>query len=982
MNRRIEGLRLLSDNCRSLYRTLILCSLLVAFILSGIYLSQLRVLEILNLKITDVIRTSTKSPQAKFDIVTVAIDEASLEKFGQWPWPRYRIAQLLEKISAGGAKSIGIDVIFAEQDRTSPLLWQKNLKNDFGTVIDTSDIPAEILDHDVYLANTLSQGKYILGYTFFFDKALPNQQKCIFHPLHLLQVSNNSTPAPTTHFHQAKGFVCNYEVLAKAATGSGFLNGAPDRDGVLRRLPLLIDFNDNTYPSFALAVLLQLQHTDTCILQQDSARITRLSLDEFHIPIDEHGNFLLGPTIAQDSKKLTATEVLSGEIHPDFFRDKVVLVGLTVAGLTQEYSTPWGLVRSSLDLQKYALESLMSKLQSVRTDLFPVWESVISIILCLLLAACVAYFPTFWVIIFSLLSIGFCWFTAIATYQNSGYLFSPLLPTLSVLLASSLLLLLKFYYFQQQAKTETGDTLLLLKSSQTSLHSILQTIPDIIFRLDTRGNITFISPAISKYLEFPKPLLGQPIFELVVPEDLDKAQYRLNERRTGERATYDLELRLQLTKDSGNSQKTPRFFSLSAEGIYRSDESGRDHFLGTQGIFRDITNRKRLEHQLMQAQKMEAIGNLAAGIAHDLNNILSGLVSYPDLLLLEIPQEDPLYKKIQMIQQSGKKAAVIVQDLLTLARRSVTVDEVCDINSIISEYLASGEFQQIKARHPQTGIHTDLQNSLLHVKGSSVHLSKVIMNSLINSLEAMPAGGNIVISTNNIYLDTLVRGYENIPAGEYVRISISDSGIGIGKEDLTRIFEPFYTKKSMRHSGTGLGMTVVWATIKDHKGYIDIASEEGRGTTFKFYLPATRKTASAQQQSRIVLDDYVGSETVLIVDDAVEQIEIAKNMLIKLGYTVHSATSGEKAVKMIKQQPVDLIILDMIMPGGIDGLDTYQEIIQFCPNQKAIITSGFSESERVKKLLQLGAGGYVQKPYAMQTLGIAVRNELNRKREG
>ena len=226
-------------------------------------------------------------------------------------------------------------------------------------------------------------------------------------------------------------------------------------------------------------------------------------------------------------------------------------------------------------------------------------------------------------------------------------------------------------------------------------------------------------------------------------------------------------------------------------------------------------------------------------------------------------------------------------------------------------------------------------------------------------------------------MDTFLAGYETIPKGEYVCASVSDSGVGIPEDAIQRIFEPFYSKKSMHISGTGLGMTIIWATIKDHKGYIDIQSKEGQGTTFKFYLPITRENISTQQ-SRIVLDDYIGSETVLVVDDILEQTNIAKNMLTKLGYTVHTATSGEKALEKIKKQPVDLVILDMIMPGGLDGLETYKEIIQLYPHQKAIITSGFSESKRVKRLLHLGAGDYVQKPYTMEKLGMAVRGELDR----
>lgn len=968
-------MRLLSDNKR-FARQALLSSFLLTILLSGLYLSSPKAIDILNLKITDIILTSAKTPEPKLEIVTVAIDEASLEKYGQWPWPRFRFAQLLEKITAEGAKSVGINIIFSERDRLSLKVWQEDLKKDFGYTIETTDIPQDILDYDIYLATTLKKGSYVLGYSFLFDESSIDSPDCLLRPLPFIQEVSNATP-PITHFHKANGIVCNYKALADAAPGSGFLNGTPDIDGVLRRSPLLIEYNGKLYPSFALAVLMKYRHHNVLVVKGHKNRNLHLSLANFNIPIDEKGNFLLSSAKNVPSKHYSAIKVLEGEIEPGFFKNKIVLVGLTAAGLKQEFPTPYASATPLLDIHKNVIESIASGYYTIRTTLFPVWEAMIGLLLCLLLAVCVIHLSTALAVVLSLLTVCSSWFAAIIVYQKTGYLFSPLLPILSLTLGSCLLLTLKFNYFQKLAKSETTNTLLLLNTSEMNLRSILKTIPDIIFRLDSDDNFSFISPAISKYLKSPEVLLGRPIFDLVAPEDIEKTRYRLNERRTGERAAFDLEIRLLLCKNNDGKKDSRRYFSLSAEAIYSTNNGSPNRYLGTQGIFRDITYRKSLEHQLMQAQKMEVIGNLAAGIAHDLNNILSGLVSYPDVLLLEIPKEDPLHKKIQLIQRSGKKAAVIVQDLLTLARLGVTVDEICNINNIITDYLESFEFQLIKKRQHNIAIHTNLQDNLLNVKGSAVHLSKVFMNLLSNGLEAMPAGGDIVISTTNLYVDTHISGFEHIPEGEYVRVSVADSGVGISESDLKQIFEPFYTKKSMNLSGTGLGMTIVWATIKDHKGYIDIQSEEGRGTTFKLYLPTTRENVTAQQK-RLVLNDYIGSETILVVDDIPEQLEIAKNMLTKLGYTVHKASSGENAIEFISRRPVDLVILDMIMPGGLDGLETYQEITKLYPHQKAIITSGFSESDRVKKLLQLGVEAYVQKPYTLEKLGIAVRRELER----
>ena len=387
---------------------------------------------------------------------------------------------------------------------------------------------------------------------------------------------------------------------------------------------------------------------------------------------------------------------------------------------------------------------------------------------------------------------------------------------------------------------------------------------------------------------------------------------------------------------------------------------------------------KRLETQLQRAQKMEAIGTLAGGVAHDLNNILGGVINYPELLLMEMPEESPLRKPILTIQKSGEKAAAIVQDLLTLARRGVAVSEVVDLNHIVSEYLISLEYEKLKEFHPNVKLETDFKEDLSNILGSPVHLSTSIMNLVSNAAEAMPEGGKIFISTQNRYIDQPLRGYDDVTEGDYVTLTVSDTGAGISPEDIEKIFEPFYTKKKMGRSGTGLGMAVVWGTVKDHKGYIDVQSTEGKGTTFTLYFPVTRKELT-KDRSLVSIQDYMGKgESILVVDDVEEQKEIASSMLKKLGYSVTSVSSGEEAVEYLKDNSADLLVLDMIMDPGIDGLDAYKRILESHPNQKALIVSGFSETDRVREAQRLGAGAYVKNPYLLEKVGLAVRTELDK----
>lgn len=960
----------------SLVVKLLISSLLLSGVLCCAYLFEPKLVQVLNLKVTDLVLETVFVKATAKNVVTVDIDEKSIKELGQWPWPRYRIAELADVIRESGARTIGVNILFPDQDRTSPKLWQKNLQNDLGYLVDTSKIAPHLQDYDTYLGSALAGGPFVLGYEFIFGSIKKQQDGCNLEPISFSGDNSSFTEPSALAVYRAQNVICNYRPLAEAISHSGFLNGAADFDGILRRLPLIIEYEGHFFPSFGLAMLMHFRQDWSPTLSARIAAFPSLSIADQQLFVDDTCSFLLGSPMFGKPEHISAIDVLNKRITPSIFKNKMVIIGSTASGLTQMFSTPQGTDISLLDLHKYSIEALMSGRRTIRLHSFLTYEAIASFLLCILLSMCIGKlsFPVSAFVSGSALCCS--WLIPIFIFQKSGYLFSPLLPSVLLILICGILFSMRFRHFQIRAKCETENALTILKSRETSLRSILKTIPDIIFRLDREGNITFISPAISKYLQSPESLVGMHIFDLVAPVDVKKATYRVNERRRGKRATSDFEIRLLLRLSEEISGQAHRYFSISSEGIYDEESSRPRVFLGTQGIAKDITEKKQLENQLIQAQKMEAIGNLAAGIAHDLNNILSGLVSYPDLLLMEIPKDSPLREKISVIQKSGKKAAVIVQDLLTLARRSVENDEICNMNQIISEYLSSVEFQSNFERYASTSLITSLSGSLLNIKGSPVQLSKVIMNLIHNCLDAMPTGGEIKIVTTSVTVTDQYSTYETIPKGEYVLMMVSDDGVGISKLDQNRIFEPFYTKKTMGRSGTGLGMTVIWGIVKDHNGYIDIQSQEGKGTRFFIYLPSTRKGVESISR-RVAIEDYLGSETILVVDDINDQLDVAESILKKLGYTVNTAGSGEEAFERVSQQPFDLVILDMIMPGGMDGLETYQVLKKIRPDLKAIIVSGFSESGKVKELQFLGAGSYLQKPYTMEQLGMAVRSELD-----
>lgn len=513
-----------------------------------------------------------------------------------------------------------------------------------------------------------------------------------------------------------------------------------------------------------------------------------------------------------------------------------------------------------------------------------------------------------------------------------------------------------------------------LRESEAKYIDLYENAPDMYYSVDIKTaaikecNETFIrTTGFSR-----EEILGRPIFDLYYSDSVEDAKKRLQQfSATGE--VRNVERRVKC--------KDGRLIDISLNVSAIRNKEGK--IIYSRSIWHDITERKRmeeerlkLEERLHRAEKMQALGTLAGGVAHDLNNVLGVLFGYSQLLLDKIPEESPLRTYASNILKSSEKAAAIVQDLLTLARRGVASPEVINLNEVISEFYSSPVFDRLKAYHPNVTFRTELDKDLLHIKGSPIHLEKTVMNLISNAAEAISDRGEVTIRTENRYLDKTVRDYDEIKEGDYVVLTISDTGRGIAAADMGKIFEPFYTKKVMGRSGTGLGLAVVWGTVKDHNGYINVRSEEANGSTFTLYFPVTREALTRGKQ-KIPIEQYMGrGEAILAVDDVPEQREVVTSILTRLGYQVHTVSSGEEAVTYLRTHKADLLLLDMVMDPGINGMETYKRVLEINRKQKAIIMSGFSETDLVKKSLELGAGTFVSKPYLMEKIGLAIRAEL------
>ncbi|KAB2889947.1 MAG: response regulator [Desulfobulbaceae bacterium] len=398
---------------------------------------------------------------------------------------------------------------------------------------------------------------------------------------------------------------------------------------------------------------------------------------------------------------------------------------------------------------------------------------------------------------------------------------------------------------------------------------------------------------------------------------------------------------------------------------------------------RDLTAQKRAENEqqamedkLRRSQKMESLGLMAGGVAHDLNNILSGIVNYPELMLMNLPEDSPMCAPLRAIRDSGRSAAAVVDDLLSLARGVSTVRENNNLNAIVAAYLESPEFHNLKSSHSTVRFRTELEPDLLNISCSTIHIKKCVMNLVTNAAEAIMDKGEIVVSTRNEYCEGALPGFPEMEKGEYAVLTVGDTGMGIPEESLERIFEPFYSRKVVGRSGTGLGLALAWSTVRDHQGAITVESGAG-GTIFELYFPANRLGMVVTEEVADLARFRGQGQKVLVVDDDQQQRVLARQILEHLGYRAETIASGEEAVTLLKRERCDLVILDMVMDPGINGCETYRRISEIHPGQLAIITSGYSESAEVQKAMALGVRRFVKKPYTIGTIAAVIHDTLH-----
>jgi PAS domain S-box-containing protein len=387
--------------------------------------------------------------------------------------------------------------------------------------------------------------------------------------------------------------------------------------------------------------------------------------------------------------------------------------------------------------------------------------------------------------------------------------------------------------------------------------------------------------------------------------------------------------------------------------------------------------RAELEQKLERAERLESIGMLAGGVAHDLNNLLTPVVGYADILLEDAGADPGARETLALLREAGERAGAVVQDLLILGRKGPVRLSPMDLGTLVDGFLDSRGFAELLARHPGVAVERRRGPGPLPISGSLPHLQKVCQNLVLNGLEAMPDGGRLLIITEARAVAERRVGYEAIEPGAYVVIECSDTGAGVDAADAEHLFEPFYAKKKMGRAGTGLGLAVVYGVVHDHGGRVDLRSAPGAGTVISLWIP--RAAAAAPAREAVEEAARGGTERILLVEDQPEQREMTRRVLERAGYTVLAAEHGRAAVDILRHEAVDLMLLDMIMEESFDGLDCYRAALALHPGQKAVLVSGYAETERVAEALRLGAGGFIRKPYRKNELLGAIRGELERQ---
>ncbi len=925
------------------------------FLIVGLFLLRPAPVENLDHKVWDLLTGWVGPGKPSGRVVVVEIDEASLAEFGGWPWPRDLLGRITRRVLENGAVAVVFDMMFPQEDRRMPSPAEGQSSG--GT-------------NDEVFATSLSNHPTVIGYTLRFDGGDAAASPCNVPSLPLVLAGPSESGAPA--FFRASGAVCSMPVLSRAAAGNGFLNAAPDSDGKMRRVPMVVEYRNRYYPSLAFAALNLNQGASAMRLDTDSHGASRLRLDGRGIPLEGPGLLRLrfrGPR--RTFPFVSAADLLAGRAAGEKLRGKIVIVGGTALGVQHAVVTPSDAIFPDVEIQATAVDNVLQGDFFHRSGDARFWELELALLAGLASTFLLARVQGLWGACFALGIGAAVWACCAWMLSASGMLLSPLSATVAVGYNLSVLPLLNYLRekrradrTEQQLVSTTEHSREVLQESESRYQRLVENVNDAIIMDDLEGRLVFANRRFREWFG----LEGRNIRDVVL-EDYVAPEWRAELRRR-----HDRRMRGESVPDHFEYEGIrPDGTRLWIEALVTVvEEDGR--IAGTQAALRDTTERKRIEAQYLQAQKMESVGRLAGGVAHDFNNLLTVINGYSELLLGRLSPEDESRACLEEILRAGEQAAEMTQKLLAFSRKQLIQPQALDLNAVVAE--AEKMFRRLIGADIE--LTTRLSPELGQAMADPGHMHQVLMNLVVNARDSMPHGGSLVIETKNVEVDANAAGPDSPPApGSYVYLGVADAGIGMSDEVKQHLFEPFFTTKAPG-TGTGLGLATIYGIVEQSRGWIKVASELGKGTIFHIYLPRIWPDQPARPVASLPPQALRGSETVLVVEDQDSVRQFVSAILEGYGYTVLQAASGPDAIALAREYraTIHLLLSDVVLPF-MNGRVLAERLRESLPGIKVLYVSGYTREMIGQQGLLDKDLSYLQKPFTPEKLAAKVRETLS-----
>jgi PAS domain S-box-containing protein len=865
-------------------------------------------------------------------VAVVSIDERSLAEYGRWPWPRDLLARLIKGAASAGASMVALDIILSEPDREG---------------------------YDAALADAMRSVPTVVGYAVRFDSTGPASAGCESPTLPL--VVAGAAGEPREAFFQANSVECTAAPIAQAAAAAGFLNAAPDRDGRLRRLPLIIQAGSQYYPSLALAAWMTSSRVSHVQLHENARGAEWLRLDDRLIPLEERSFLRLRFRGGRSTfPYISAADLVAGRLPKDALKGKIVVVGASAAGLESTLSTPTDSLFPALEVHATALDNLVQGDALRRPADGLLWELSLAFLAGAgsLIALAVIGSLRGGVVT---AAIGVALWLACVPAAKTGLVFSPL-PAIAAL-AGNFVVLTTLNYRAERKRAESAEerTEEVRQEGESRYRRLVENVNDAIIVSDLEGRLAFANRRFREWFG-----LGEHDVRGLALEDYVAAEYRDALREQHRRLTAGEAETGQLEYEGIRADGT----RIWIEALTATVKEG-DRIAGVQSALRDTTERRRLEAQYLQAQKMESVGRLAGGVAHDFNNLLTVINGYCELLGAKLGDDNEERTMLRQIQRAGLRAAELTAQLLTFSRKEAVQRKSIGINAVVEE--AGRMLQRVVGEDVEVVIH--LGEALGAVLADSGQIHQVLMNLVVNARDSMPQGGRLTVETRNVNADeAFTHLHPEVPPGAYVCLAVSDTGTGMSEDVRSRIFEPFFTTKE-KGKGTGLGLATVDAIVRQCRGSIVVESKLGSGTRFEIYLPRVQAAAEIRGESTGA-PAVRGWETILLVEDQAAVRQLTEDMLRAQGFHVLPASGAAQAISLARthEGAIDLLITDVILPH-MNGRALADSIRADRPEMKVLYISGYS-GEVVGRQGVLEGGTYLPKPYSAEALASKVREVL------